>query len=185
MHTKIIKYYAHSMHTVDTIMPEMMKLRVHIAPVGFEIDRVVIPATKMKADRVYLLRHDNHSEDKSGPYLDKITKKLEKKNIETKVVDVNRYRLFGIIKVVKDIIQTERENDIYLNVASGSKIHAVGCMMASMIFDDRTNIHPYYAQAKVYPQYKGTEQQTFGVEDIHTNYQHIKLELQIKNFYLH
>ena len=155
------------MHTVDTIMPEMMKLRVHIAPVGFEIDRVVIPATKMKADRVYLLRHDNHSEDKSGPYLDKITKKLEKKNIETKVVDVNRYRLFGIIKVVKDIIQTERENDIYLNVASGSKIHAVGCMMASMIFDDRTNIHPYYAQAKEYPQFKGMEQQTFGVEDIH------------------
>ena len=136
------------MHTVDTIMPEMIKLRVHIAPVGFEIDRVVIPATKMKADKVYLLRHDNYSEDKSGPYREKIIKKLAKINITTKVVDVNRYRLFGIIKVVKEIIQAERENDIYLNIASGSKIHAVGCMMACMIFDDRTNIHPYYAQAK-------------------------------------
>jgi len=155
------------MHTVDTIMSEMMKLRVHIAPVGFEIDRVVIPAIKMKADKVYLLRHDNYSEDKSGPYLDKIAKKLEKKDIETKVVDVNRYRLFGIIKAVKEIIQTERDNDVYLNVASGSKIHAIGCMMACMIFDDRTNIHPYYAQAKEYPQYKGNEQQTFGVKEIH------------------
>jgi hypothetical protein len=148
-------------------MSEMMKLRVHIAPVGFEIDRVVIPAIKMKADKVYLLRHDNYSEDKSGPYLDKIAKKLEKKDIETKIVDVNRYRLFRIIKTVKEIIQTERDNDIYLNVASGSKIHAVGCMMACMIFDDRTNIHPYYAQAKEYPQYKGNEQQTFGVKEIH------------------
>jgi len=64
------------MHTVDTIMSEMMKLRVHIAPVGFEIDRVVIPAIKMKADKVYLLRHNDYSEDKSGPYLDKIVKKL-------------------------------------------------------------------------------------------------------------
>ena len=155
------------MHTVDTIMPEMIKLRVHIAPLGYEIDRIVIPATRMKADRVYLLRHDNYSEDKSGPYREKIIKKLDKKNIETKVVDVNRYRLFAIIKTVKEIIQDERENDIYLNVASGSKIHAVGCMMACMIFDDRTNIHPYYAQAKEYPQYKGSEQQTFGVEDIH------------------
>ena len=155
------------MHTVDTIMSEMMKLRVHIAPVGFEIDRVVIPAIKMKADKVYLLRHDNYSEDKSGPYLDKIAKKLEKKDIEINVVDVNRHRLFGIIKTVKEIIQTERDNDIYLNVASGSKIHAVGCMMACMIFDDRSNIHPYYAQAKEYPQYKGNEQQTFGVEEIH------------------
>ena len=148
-------------------MPEMIKLRIHIAPVGYEIDRVVIPAIKMKADKVYLLRHDNYSEDKSGPYREKIIKKLDKKNIETKVVDVNRYRLFAIIKTIKEIIQDERENDIYLNVASGSKIHAVGCMMACMIFDDRTNIHPYYAQAKEYPQYKGSEQQTFGVEDIH------------------
>ena len=155
------------MHTVDTIMSEMMKLRVHIAPVGFEIDRVVIPAIKMKADKVYLLRHNDYSEDKSGPYLDKIVKKLEKVNIKTKTIGVNRYRLFGIIKVVKEIIQNEHDNDIYLNVASGSKIHAVGCMMACMIFDDRSNIHPYYAQAKEYPQYKGNEQQTFGVEEIH------------------
>ena len=155
------------MHTVDTIMSEMMKLRVHIAPVGFEIDRVVIPAIKMKADKVYLLRHNDYSEDKSGPYLDKIVKKLEKVNIKTKTIGVNRYRLFGIIKVVKEIIQNEHDNDIYLNVASGSKIHAVGCMMACMIFDDRSNIHPYYAQAKEYPQYKGNEQQTIGVEEIH------------------
>ena len=70
------------MHTVDTIMPEMIKLRVHIAPVGFEIDRVVIPATKMKADKVYLLRHDNYSEDKSGPYREKIIKKLNKNLLE-------------------------------------------------------------------------------------------------------
>ena len=155
------------MHTVDTIMSEMMKLRVHIAPVGFEIDRVVIPAIKMKADKVYLLRHNDYSEDKSGPYLDKIVKKLEKVNIKTKTIGVNRYRLFGIIKVVKEIIQNECDNDVYLNVASGSKIHAVGCMMACMIFDDRSNIHPYYAQAKEYPQYKGNEQQTIGVEEIH------------------
>ena len=155
------------MHTVDTIMPEMMKLRVHIAPVGFEIDRVVIPAVEMKADKVYLLRHDNFSKDKSGPYLEKIAKILEKKNIPTKTIDVNRYMLFGIIRAVKEIIQSERDNDIYLNIASGSKIHAVGCMMACMIFDDRTNIHPYYAQAKEYPTFSGKEQQTFGVEEIH------------------
>ena len=155
------------MHTIDTIMPGNVKLRVHIAPVGFEIDRVVIPAIKMKADKVYLLRHDNYSEDKSGPYLEKIAKKLEKKNISTEIINVNRFRLFGIIRVVKEIIIKERDNDIYLNIASGSKIHAVGCMMAAMLKDDRTNIHPYYAQAEKYPTYSGKEQQTFGVEEIH------------------
>jgi len=148
-------------------MPGNVRLRVHIAPVGFEIDRVVIPAIEMKADKVYLLRHDNYAEDKSGPYLEKIAKKLENKNISTEIVNVNRYRLFGIIRVVKEIIIKERDSDIYLNIASGSKIHAVGCMMAAMLKDDRANIHPYYAQAETYPKYSGKEQQTFGVEEIH------------------
>jgi len=85
-------------------MPEMIKLRVHIAPLGFEIDRVVIPAIQMKADKVYLLRHDNHSEDMTGPYREKIIKKLEKKNIEVKIVNVNRYRLFAIIKTVRILL---------------------------------------------------------------------------------
>ena len=34
------------MHTKDTVMPNLTNLRVHIAPVGFEIDRIVIPAKK-------------------------------------------------------------------------------------------------------------------------------------------
>ena len=53
-----------------------MRLRVHIAPVGFEIDRIIIPAKKMRADKVYLIGHSNLSEDKARPFLDKIRKTL-------------------------------------------------------------------------------------------------------------
>jgi len=154
------------METIDTVMPEIIKLRVHLAPVGYEIDRVVIPAEQMRADKVYLFVHENPSEDKARSYLERIEKKLKQKNIKTQVITANRFRLFSIMKAVKETILKERENDIYINVASGSKIHAVGCMMACMIFDDRENIHPYYAQAKEYPQFKGKEQQTRGVEEI-------------------
>jgi len=41
------------MHTIDTIMPSLANLRVHIAPVGFEVDRIVIPAKNLKADKVW------------------------------------------------------------------------------------------------------------------------------------
>ena len=51
------------------------KLRIHVAPVGYEIDRVVIPAIKEKADRVWLLLHENKSEDKAIPFSNKIVKK--------------------------------------------------------------------------------------------------------------
>ena len=55
-------------------MASKLKLRVHVAPVGFEIDRIVIPAKKMRADKVWLIAHSNLSEDKARPFLDKIKK---------------------------------------------------------------------------------------------------------------
>ena len=155
------------MHTVDT-MKEIVNLRVHIAPVGFELDRIIIPAVKMKADKVWLVVHDNVTEDKSNKYRQKIEKALEKKGIKTEIAHANRLRLFPIIKAVTEIIFKERKNDIYVNVATGSKVHAIGCMMACMLFDDRDKIHPFYAQAEKYPEYEGNTQQTYGVAEIHS-----------------
>ena len=77
--TEIIKYHSYSMHTVDTIMKDMVNLRIHIAPVAFEVDRIVISAVRMKADKVWLIAHDNVAEDKSIKYRQKIEKELEKK----------------------------------------------------------------------------------------------------------
>ncbi len=154
------------MHTVDT-MKEIINLRVHIAPVGFEIDRIIIPAVEMRADKVWLVVHDNVAEDKSNKYRQKIEKLLEKKGIKTEVAFANRLRLFPIIKTVTEIIFKERKNEIYVNVATGSKVHAIGCMMACMLFDDREKIHPFYAQAEKYPEYEGGKQQTYGVAEIH------------------
>ena len=86
------------MHTIDT-MKNIMRLRVHIAPVGFEIDRIIVPATKMRADKVWLIGHNNLSHDKARAFLEKIKKKLEKKNIEVKEITADRYRLFDIVKI--------------------------------------------------------------------------------------
>ena len=118
------------MDTIDTIMKSIVNLRVHIAPVGFEIGRIIIPATSQKADKVWLIVHDNVSEDKAVQYREKIEKELEKNGIKVEIAYANRLRLSPIIKTVTDIIFKERNNDIYVNVATGSKIHAIGCMMA-------------------------------------------------------
>ena len=112
------------MLTVHT-MESMLNLRVHIAPVGFEIDRVVVPATKMKADLVYLIADENIATDKSTKFQTEIIKKLKRKKIDTKVVYANRLQLFDIIRVVKEIILEHRNDEFFVNVASGSKIHAI------------------------------------------------------------
>ena len=151
------------MSTIATIMANIANLRVHIAPVGFEVERVVIPAKNMKADKVWLLVHDNPSEDKGLPYIEQIKNELKKQKIKVEISSVNRLDLFQIIRAVKEIVEKEKDNDVYINVASGSKIHAIACMMASMIFNESQNIKPFYAEAERYAAFEG-KQQSFGVK---------------------
>ena len=146
-------------------MTNLTNLRIHIAPVGYEIDRVVLPAKEMKADKVFLLVHENPSEDKATKFYDNIVKKLQKLNIETEKVYHNRLNLFQIIKSVKQLIESQSDDSIYVNLASGSKIQSVGCMMACQMFNDKENVSPYYVEAKEYTGFSG-EAISKGIKEI-------------------
>lgn len=141
-------------------MSTIANLRVHIAPVGFEIDRVVIPAREMRADKVWLLAHDVPSEDKGRPYLEKIQAQLKRQGIKVEIAKVNRLDLFKIIKAVITIVESEARNDVYVNVASGSKIHSIACMMACMILAKEKSVKPFYAEAERYAAFEGMQQST-------------------------
>jgi hypothetical protein len=143
------------MHTKHTIMAKNENLRIHIAPVGYEIDRIVMPAKKMRADKVILLVHENPNEDKATKFYQKISEQLEKLNIECTIEYHNRTKLFAIIKTVKELILQEKGNIISVNLASGSKVQAIGCMMASMMFNDDKNVNPFYVEAKEYLGFSG------------------------------
>ena len=146
-------------------MAKIENLRVHIAPVGYEIDRIVLPAKKMRADKVCLLVHENPSVDKAIEFYEKISKQLQKLNIEIIKEHHDRLDLFKIIKSVKEIIEKEKGNIIYVNLASGSKIQAIACMMACMMFNDEKNVHPFYVEAKDYLGFSGKPIST-GIKEI-------------------
>ena len=152
------------MHTVDTNMTNLATFRVHIAPLGFEIDRIILPLKQTKADKLCLIVHEKTAEDKSGPYLDKIKKECKRLNISLELFYGDRLSIFNIIKIVKDIIQQNKSNYIYVNVASGSKIQAIACMMACMILKEYKNIQPFYAEPETYAAFEG-KQQSFGLKD--------------------
>jgi hypothetical protein len=130
-------------------MTNLEKLRVHIAPVGFEIDRIVLSAKKMKADKIWLLVHSNRYEDKASWYLKQIEVQLKKNKIVVEHSDSNRDDVFDILRSVKEIFEKEQENQIYVNVSSGSKIQAIACMMACMIFKEY-DATPYYVEPERY-----------------------------------
>jgi len=140
-----------------------LNLRIHIAPVGFEVDRIVLSARKRKADRVYLLVHENRSDDRAGPFVDRIKRQL-KGDIEVVTEHHNRLDLFEIIKSIRHIIEREAGNNIYVNLASGSKIQAIAGMMACMMFNENKNVFPFYVEAKEYLGFKGQQIST-GIKD--------------------
>ena len=154
------------MHTLDTIMTRIAKLRVQIAPVGFEIDRVVLPAKQEKADKMWLLVHKNRSDDKARPFITRITSQLKRLGIKTVEESHDRHDLFQIIRAVKNIIEKEEGNDIYANLASGSKIQAIGIMMACMMFNDDSNVHPFYVEAENYPGFEAEKPLSLGIKEI-------------------
>lgn len=147
-------------------MTRIARLRVHIAPVGYEIDRIVLCAKQEKADRVWLLLHENKIDDKAGPFIAKIASQLKKQKIEVREEYHDRRDLFKIIRAVKNIVMHEKGNEIYVNLASGSKIQAVGTMMACMMFDEDGLIHPFYVEAERYPGFEGKAPISTGIKDI-------------------
>ena len=84
------------MITKHTNMSNIVNLRVHVAPVGFEIDRIAIPAKQMKADRVWLLMHAEPSKDKAQAFMEKIKTQLKKEKIEVQIAHSNRFDLFKL-----------------------------------------------------------------------------------------
>ncbi len=147
-------------------------LRVHIAPVGFEVDRIVLPAIRKKADRVWLITDKpSHQEDKGSPYAESIAKKLRASNIDCQQASADRIDLFDILRALRTIIMREKGNNILVNVSVGSKIQAIASMMSCMMFRDVATIKPYYVVPEKYNTILLEEkrnQETEGMKDIIT-----------------
>jgi len=122
-----------------------VSLRIHIAPSGYELDRITIPAREMKADRVWLLVFTDKDKDNAKSFREEIEKILATMSIETKVKECNIIDLYDVLRAMREIIEEEKNNDIFINVASGSKIEAIAGMLTASIFRELTNITPYYA----------------------------------------
>jgi hypothetical protein len=145
-------------------------LRVHIAPVGFEVDRIVLPAIRKKADRVWVIT-DKRQGDKGSPYAESISKKLKASNIDCQQTSADRTDLFDTLRVLRTIIMQEKGNHILVNVSVGSKIQAIASMMACMMFKDMATIKPYYVVPEKYNTILLEEkrnQETEGMKDIIT-----------------
>ena len=155
--------------TIYKSLNSLQILRVHGAPVGFEVDRIVLPAINMKADRVWLIVHDKAHEDKGDKFVKAIQSKLRDARIECLQAQADRIDLFDILRALRTIFFREKGNSILVNVSVGSKIQAIASMMACMMFKDLAMIKPYYVVPERYNTSllkQEDKQETEGVRNI-------------------
>ena len=151
-------------------MSRVSRRRIQIAPVGFEIDRVVLPAKMDKADKVYLMVHSDRKADQAKEYTAEIERRLNKgrPKIETEQVVADLWNIEEITRVTRDLILAHLDCEIAINLASGSTNHSIGMDRACMTFRNRWNLRPFYPFAKTYNGFVYPHQQTEGVKKLKT-----------------
>jgi hypothetical protein len=124
--------------------------RVHVAPVGFEVERVTEPILRERADRVYLLTRDES--DAAQPFVDEVLRRLKAapRRIDVRLRRTTIWDVFGALSELRAIFASERRLDrrasevipIRVNVSTGTKITAIAGTLACMLWKGE----PYYAQ---------------------------------------
>jgi hypothetical protein len=142
--------------------------RVHIAPMGYEVDRVVEPLVRMGADKVHLLVHKKPKQLKALKFSKLVLDELRKqKHIKYEVHYVDIFNYIEIMSIMNRLVSAELKQDnlVFINVASGSSITAIaGAYMGSM----HPHVEPYYVIPESWggKEPKKLKPQTEGVKGI-------------------
>jgi hypothetical protein len=119
-------------------------LRVHIAPVGYEVRRVTEPLVRLRADRVYLVTLN--AEDSAQKYWKDVHRVLrtEYKSIEVRDIFEEIWDFYRVLSRYGKIAREEvgRGNIVYVNVSTGTKVTAMVGLLSSMFWGTSA----YYAR---------------------------------------
>ena len=123
-----------------------MDKRIHIVPVGYDsYSRVVEPLLDPRADKIFFIRHEKGAIRSHDKFFKSITKEMERVGIPyDDQIEIDIWNLFQCIEVFREIIQkeTKKENHVYINVSTGTKVTAMAGILACMMWDQT----PYYVK---------------------------------------
>jgi len=133
------------MNTVNTMNTvKAVSLRVHIAHVGYEVQRVVKPLVDLRADRVYLITGD--ASDTAKSYWNQVLSILGK---EYTLIEVEKrfsspWSFPDLLSLYREIVKHEQSsgNQVYVNISTGTKVAAMVGLLSAMLWGTM----PYYAQ---------------------------------------
>lgn len=123
--------------------------RVQIVPFGYETVRVLEPVYQFKADTVVLIRRNAEDDYEAQFQRDVVDELRENDRIELETRECDFFDFDSALRTITDAIQSHTGNDVYVNVAAGSKITAIAAIIACQTQDAT----PFY----VSPEFRSEE----------------------------
>ncbi len=119
--------------------------RVQIVPLGYEKSRVMKPINNLKADTVILLRHETDLEYEAD-FQRELVEELEANDrIELEQRHSDIFSLESSLVAIKNaILDCSEDDEVYVNLATGSKLTAIAGMMACQ----STGATPFYVASE-------------------------------------
>lgn len=140
--------------------------RVHIVPMGFEEDRVVLPAIELRAERLILLANDS-LRDKAGKFREVVIRRLDEASIAHEIRRAPIFSLEETLDLFVTLMRENRTESLFVNVAAGSKIQALaGCLAAMIVRTEGIPVSVYYVEPKRYKDHPPKTPLSFGLEQI-------------------
>lgn len=126
----------------------LYKEKVHVAFLGWEIERIVRPIIEMKGNRLIILCFPRE-EEKAWDYYEEIKRQLEVKAIKVEVIEESLYKFVDLLDILNKVFQVEtlKGNEIFINVSAGTKITACASTIAAMTMP---GITAYYVNMETY-----------------------------------
>jgi hypothetical protein len=133
---------------------------VHIAPLGYEYDRILGPVEQYAVGVLYLLDHDEPAAEKPS-YHDDLRADLADLDVDVRERTVDLLDVYDVLGIVTTLVSEHPDDIVRVNVASGSKLSAVGATFACMV----TDATPYYVHPEGYTHADRGERVSYGYAD--------------------
>jgi len=108
--------------------------RVHLLGIGTKFKWIVESLKKSRADKIYLFRKKDEDFNDALKAEKEVIKFLKKKSIPHELVEYNPKDIFGLLKSIREIIEKEKKNFIYLNISSGQREVLTSFAISSTLF---------------------------------------------------
>ncbi|WP_237560604.1 HFX_2341 family transcriptional regulator domain-containing protein [Halostella litorea] len=113
---------------------------VHVAPLGYEFDRIREPVLEYGADTLYLL---GDPESERTAYHDRLESELADRGVTVHARTVDLDDVYDVLGEITTIADRYDDDIVRVNVSSGPKLAAVGAALACMATDaSGYHVHP-------------------------------------------